>query len=60
MANLMIPAIWAAWSGVFGIATDVLVLASVALCLARGLPVVIEFVVAQQVFGQGHGSREVR
>ena len=54
------PGTWTAWSGVFGIATDVLVFASVALCLARGLPVVIEFVVAQRVFGKRHGPREVR
>ncbi len=56
----LVPETWAAWSGVFGIVTNVLVLASVALCLARGLPVVIEFVVDQKVFGRGHGPREVR
>jgi CDP-diacylglycerol--glycerol-3-phosphate 3-phosphatidyltransferase len=56
----LVPETWTAWSGLFGIVTDVLVFASVALCLARGLPVVIEFVVGQKVFGKGHGPREVR
>ena len=56
----LVPETWAAWSAGLGLVTDILVFASVALCLARGLPVVIEFVVAQRVFGKGHGPREVR
>jgi CDP-diacylglycerol--glycerol-3-phosphate 3-phosphatidyltransferase len=56
----LVPEAWAAWSEVLGIVTDILVFVSVALCLARGLPVVIEFVVDQKVFGKGHGPREVR
>jgi len=40
--------------------TNVLVVAFVGLCLARGLPAVIEFVMDQEVFGRGHGPREVR
>ena len=43
-----------------GSVTDLLVFLSVALCLARGLPVVIEFAVDQKVFGKGRGPREVR
>ncbi len=56
----LVPETWDAWSGVFGVVTGMLVFASVALCLVRGLPVVIEFVVDQKVFGRGHGPREVR
>ncbi len=56
----LVPETWTAWSTGLGLVTNVLVLASVGLCLARGLPVVIEFVVEQRVFGKGHGPREVR
>ncbi len=54
------PSFWAAWSGVCGLVTMILVAASVALCILRGLPVVIEFVIDQKVFGRGHGPREAR
>jgi CDP-diacylglycerol--glycerol-3-phosphate 3-phosphatidyltransferase len=54
------PPLWTAWSGVFGLITMALVAASVALCILRGLPVVVEFVIDQKVFGRGHGPREAR
>ena len=54
------PSLWAAWSGVFEMITATLVAASVVLCLLRGLPVVVEFVVDQKVFGKGRGPREAR
>ncbi len=54
------PALWAAWSEAFAVVTTILVIASVALCLLRGLPVVVEFVVDQRVFGNHRSSREVR
>ena len=40
--------------------TATLVAASVVLCLLRGLPVVVEFVFDQKVFGKGRGPREAR
>jgi CDP-diacylglycerol--glycerol-3-phosphate 3-phosphatidyltransferase len=57
---LLDPPLWAAWSDIFGLVTLTLVAASVALCILRGLPVVIEFVIDQKVFGRGHGPREAR
>lgn len=56
------PALWTAWSGDFAMITTILVVSSVALCLLRGLPVVIEFVVDQRVFGshRSAGARMVR
>jgi CDP-diacylglycerol--glycerol-3-phosphate 3-phosphatidyltransferase len=38
------PDLWAAWSGPIGSVTAALVLASVAMCLIRGVPVVWEFI----------------
>ena len=46
------PATWAAWSELTGIVTTALVHASVALCILRGAPVVLEFVIAQKVYGK--------
>lgn len=54
------PALWAAWAETFAVVTTVLVGASVALCLLRGLPVVVEFVVDQRVFGGHRSARVVR
>jgi len=39
----LFPELWAQWGGVFELTTAVLVYLSLALCLARGLPVIIEF-----------------
>jgi CDP-diacylglycerol--glycerol-3-phosphate 3-phosphatidyltransferase len=41
------PERWAAWSADVGVTTAVLVYASAALCVIRGLPVVIEFYLAE-------------
>jgi CDP-diacylglycerol--glycerol-3-phosphate 3-phosphatidyltransferase len=54
----LVPSFWAAWAGVCGLVTMILIAASVALCILRGLPVVIEFVVDQKVFGGTRGPRE--
>jgi CDP-diacylglycerol--glycerol-3-phosphate 3-phosphatidyltransferase len=56
----LVPAFWSAWSWVCDLATMVLVAVSVALCILRGAPVVVEFVVAQKVFGGRHGPKEAR
>lgn len=54
------PVLWATWSEAFAVVTTILVLSSVALCLLRGLPIVIEFVVDQRVFGSHRSARMVR
>jgi CDP-diacylglycerol--glycerol-3-phosphate 3-phosphatidyltransferase len=38
------PELWAEWSAAIGATTSALVYASVAICLLRGLPVILEFV----------------
>lgn len=43
----LMPTLWAEWSASLAAVTRILVLAAVALCLARGLPVVIEFVASE-------------
>lgn len=43
----LVPKIWAEWSWLADIFTAVLVYTSVALCLARGLPVIAEFVLSE-------------
>jgi hypothetical protein len=47
---------WALWSAPIETATTALVLASVAICLVRGIPVVWEFVADQRVFAKGDGD----
>jgi CDP-diacylglycerol--glycerol-3-phosphate 3-phosphatidyltransferase len=54
------PALWAAYSEAFAMVTMILVASSVALCLLRGLPVVVEFAVNQGVFGDHVSARVVR
>jgi CDP-diacylglycerol--glycerol-3-phosphate 3-phosphatidyltransferase len=44
-----LPAVWAEWGGLLKLVGNVLVYTSVLICIARGLPVVIEF-----VYGQRH------
>jgi CDP-diacylglycerol--glycerol-3-phosphate 3-phosphatidyltransferase len=54
------PALWAAWSDAFALTTTILVASSVALCLLRGLPVVVEFILDQGVFGGHDPARGAR
>lgn len=44
------PELWAAFAGAFAVITDVLVYGSVALCLLRGVPVLVEFAMRHRVF----------
>lgn len=44
------PAFWSDWAGSFATVTTVMVLATVGICLLRGLPVIAEFVIGQKVF----------
>jgi CDP-diacylglycerol--glycerol-3-phosphate 3-phosphatidyltransferase len=46
-----LPAVWADWGGLLKLVGNVLVYTSVFICIARGLPVVIEF-----VYGQRHAT----
>jgi CDP-diacylglycerol--glycerol-3-phosphate 3-phosphatidyltransferase len=43
---------WASWSAAASSVTMVLVYASVALCIVRGVPVIAEFIVEQKVFSR--------
>lgn len=55
------PELWAAWSGIALEIGHVLVLAAVVLCLARGLPVVIECLLAERVIApRSKPMREAR
>ena len=55
---VMAPATWASLGGLAGDLTSGLVIACVAVCLLRGLPVMAEFVVSQQLPSpRRHGSR---
>lgn len=56
----LVPGHWAEWSGTWAVVTLTLVLASVGLCLLRGLPVVVEFVLDQRVFGRRSAAPELR
>lgn len=44
------PGLWAAYAGAFAWITSVLVYGSVALCLLRGVPVLVEFALRHRVF----------
>jgi CDP-diacylglycerol--glycerol-3-phosphate 3-phosphatidyltransferase len=46
------PEAWAAWAGTIGAITDILIYACVAVCLARGAPVIIEFLACQEFLGK--------
>jgi CDP-diacylglycerol--glycerol-3-phosphate 3-phosphatidyltransferase len=54
------PAAWSEWSRASGIITMSLVYASVALCIARGIPVIVEFVIDQKVFRRHSAAGETR
>lgn len=49
----MLPNFWHNWSGLMSAIGDVFVWISVFLCLARGLPVVIEFVIRRKRVSKG-------
>src|SRR5262249_53158962 len=44
----LVPAIWAQWSWLLNSVTALLIWFTVALCLARGVPVVVEFIAEQR------------
>lgn len=46
----LFPQTWALWSTHLQAVSSVLVLATVGMCLVRGLPVIVEFVVGHKVF----------
>ena len=54
----LVPEFWADWSEPCETITVILVLTSVGLCLLRGFPVIIEFVVEQKIFAGESGARE--
>jgi CDP-diacylglycerol--glycerol-3-phosphate 3-phosphatidyltransferase len=52
------PALWGEWSGPIGMVTIAVVYASVAVCLMRGVPVIVEFAVQHKVFSPDQAARE--
>lgn len=56
----LLPDTWALWSGSLATGTGVLIGLSVFLCVLRGLPVLLEFVVGQRIFGKLRPVREAR
>ena len=44
------PALWVRWHEAFALATAILIYATVALCLLRGVPVLVEFALRHRVF----------
>lgn len=50
----LVPEMWSAWQASLQVLTMVLVYASVALCLVRGLPVVAQFVAEAKPFERAH------
>jgi len=51
------PELWAATAGAFALITGVLVYGSVALCLLRGVPVLVEFALRHRVFQASDATR---
>ncbi len=56
----LVPGTWSRWSESLVAGTGVLVGLSVFLCILRGLPVLIEFVMDQRIFGKPRPARKVR
>lgn len=56
----LVPDLWARWASVCGMITGGLIIASVALCLLRGVPVVAEFVSDQRIFRPGEAAARPR
>ncbi len=52
------PAFWAEWSGIFDAATMTLVVASVMVCVLRGLPVVLEWAAGPNGLRKLHVAQE--
>ena len=50
------PMLWLQWGAAATDITALLIWSSVVLCLARGIPVVAEFVTERQVLGLRHGA----
>jgi CDP-diacylglycerol--glycerol-3-phosphate 3-phosphatidyltransferase len=46
------PGLWAEWAATIGGVTMLLVVASVVMCLVRGVPVVVEFLADEKVFSR--------
>lgn len=45
----LVPGFWEAWGGVLRLTADILIWVAVILCVARGLPVIIEFMSEEKV-----------
>ena len=56
----ILPVLWEQWGGLFSSASGVLVAATVLACVARGLPVIAEFVYTERRSLLGSLSRDAR
>lgn len=54
------PELWNAWRGSIAIASDILVFATVTMCVARAIPVVIEYLWAEGIVARPKIMREAR
>ncbi|MFQ5785603.1 MAG: CDP-alcohol phosphatidyltransferase family protein [Alphaproteobacteria bacterium] len=53
------PELWTEWSARLDVVTMVLVIASTAVCLLRGIPVIVEFLMVQGILRDGRVGREI-
>lgn len=54
------PEFWSSYATVAMIAADILIFAAVVLCLVRGVPVVVEYLVAEGILAKPKPMREAR
>jgi CDP-diacylglycerol---glycerol-3-phosphate 3-phosphatidyltransferase len=57
---VLYPELWNAWKTAIAAASDVLVFATVVMCVARAVPVVIEYLWAEGVVARPKVMREAR
>jgi CDP-diacylglycerol--glycerol-3-phosphate 3-phosphatidyltransferase len=55
----LFPALWREWAWAFDATTAVLVFVTVVVCLVRGVPVVVEFLMAQRIVRAGRVAGEM-
>jgi len=54
------PQLWSTWKGAIGASSDVLIFATVIMCVARAVPVIIEYLWAEGVVARPKMMREAR
>ena len=54
------PQLWGTWKATIGASSDVLIFATVVMCVARAVPVVIEYLWAEGIVARPKMMREAR